>query len=199
MDDLFYETHSSADFSTYSLPSSPPSFAFRGESLFDDSPCFTLSTTQQSKQNVFYSPSLPIFYTGHNESSSMFGEYILNEQTLEDRVFNLTYQLPDSPLTINELSNPDPINDFVSEDWLEDFGDDEQTNLQDEEAETICLKEKRSGNITSLIFKSSPSIEVVSDNGKFPHSFSHSCALRTWTHDIYRHYPKRPSRAVIAQ
>jgi hypothetical protein len=185
MDDLFYETHSSVDFSSCSLPASPPSFAFRGESLFDDSPCFTVNITQQSKQNGFLSPSLPIFYTGHDEYSSMFGEYILNEQTLEDRVFR--------PSTIDELSNPDPI-----EDWLEDFGDDKQTNLQDEEAETICLKEKRSGNTTSLIFKSSPSIEVISDDSNFPHSFSHSCALRTWTHDIYRHYPKRPSRAVIA-
>jgi ankyrin repeat protein len=165
--DLISEMHGSPDFSTYSLLSSPPPFDLREQFGLYDSLDFTGDSAQSS--NDFFRCPRPTPHAGDDEHSCVFGER-LNEQALEDRACDFTYQLPDSLSTIDELSNPDEsVLDFAIEDWL-DFEDNEQTNPQDEtKADSICLDKKRNTNTTSFIFTSSPSIsmEATPDDGEF--------------------------------
>jgi hypothetical protein len=43
-----------------------------------------------------------IFYTGHDEHSSMCAEQVLIEEAIEHRTFDFTCELPDSLSTIDE-------------------------------------------------------------------------------------------------
>jgi hypothetical protein len=68
--------------------------------------------------------------------------------------------------------------DFVIEDWLEDFEDNEQTNPQDRTtADSICLDKKRNANTTPFILMSSLSMEGISDDHEFISFSSYSYTL----------------------